>query len=206
MIDRGNAELSEEELKELLGIYQAQIDAGVQTIMISDSSVNGIRMSEHKELLRYLKEDMGFDGFLVTDWNAVKTTSAETYKEKIITVINSGTDMLMEVDSFEEVHRILIDAVYNGDIPQSRIDDAARRIIKVKKEAGLFENPFQEDAVYNEDLSACRSVAYKTLETQKRRDVARVPPLVVYQFLWHQSLRKMSLVYTFSFTSSRTGS
>lgn len=90
MIDRGNAELSEEELKELLGIYQAQIDAGVQTIMISDSSVNGIRMSEHKELLRYLKEDMGFDGFLVTDWNAVKTTSAETYKEKIITVINSG--------------------------------------------------------------------------------------------------------------------
>ena len=133
LIDRGNAELSEEELKELLGIYQAQIDAGVQTIMISDSSVNGIRMSEHKELLRYLKEDMGFDGFLVTDWNAVKTTSAETYKEKIITVINSGTDMLMEVDSFEEVHRILIDAVYNGDIPQSRIDDAARRIIKVKK-------------------------------------------------------------------------
>ena len=56
LIDRGNAELSEEELKELLGIYQAQIDAGVQTIMISDSSVNGIRMSEHKELLRYLKE------------------------------------------------------------------------------------------------------------------------------------------------------
>lgn len=164
MIDRGNAELSEEELKELLGIYQAQIDAGVQTIMISDSSVNGIRMSEHKELLRYLKEDMGFDGFLVTDWNAVKTTSAETYKEKIITVINSGTDMLMEVDSFEEVHRILIDAVYNGDIPQSRIDDAARRIIKVKKEAGLFENPFQEDAVYNEDLSACRSVAEKLVE------------------------------------------
>ena len=54
LIDRGNAELSEEELKELLGIYQAQIDAGVQTIMISDSSVNGIRMSEHKELLRYL--------------------------------------------------------------------------------------------------------------------------------------------------------
>lgn len=131
LIDRGNAELSEEELK---------------------------------ELLRYLKEDMGFDGFLVTDWNAVKTTSAETYKEKIITVINSGTDMLMEVDSFEEVHRILIDAVYNGDIPQSRIDDAARRIIKVKKEAGLFENPFQEDAVYNEDLSACRSVAEKLVE------------------------------------------
>ena len=143
-IDRGDAILSEEEIDELLAVYKAQIDAGVQTIMISDSTVNGVRMCENRELLDRLKKDLGFDGFLLTDWNAIKTASGNSYEEKLIKTVNAGADMLMEVDNFDEVGRILKEAVRSGKIPEERINDAAARIIRVKQRAGLFSDPFKE--------------------------------------------------------------
>ena len=145
LIDRGDAQLSDAEIEELLKVYQAQIDAGVQTIMISHSSLNGVKMHENKEYIMKLKDEMGFEGFIVSDWDAVGNTSASSYKEQIITSVNAGIDMLMETEHFEEARDIIIDAVESGDISQERVDDAVTRIIKVKKNAGLFDDPLLEN-------------------------------------------------------------
>ena len=144
LIDRGDARLSGDEIRELLKVYQAQIDAGVQTIMISHSSVNGVKMHENKEYIMKLKEEMGFEGFIVSDWESVQHISGPSYREQVITSINAGIDMLMEVERFDEAKQIITDAVMSGEISEARVDDAVTRIIKVKKEAGLFEDPFLE--------------------------------------------------------------
>lgn len=145
LMDRGDAELSDDEIAELLAVYQAQIDAGVQTIMISHSSVNGVKMHENAEYIQMLKNEMGFKGFIVSDWNSVQNTSPTTYKEQVITAVNAGIDMLMEVEDFEEAKQIIVKAVENGDISQERIDDAVTRIIQVKLDEGLFADPFCEN-------------------------------------------------------------
>ncbi|MCR4814506.1 MAG: glycoside hydrolase family 3 protein [Lachnospiraceae bacterium] len=145
LIDRGDSVLSDEEIKELLSVYQAQIDAGVQTIMISHSSLNGVKMHENAEYIGYLKNEMGFNGFIVSDWNSVQNTSPETYYEQVVTSVNAGIDMLMEVDTFDEAKYDIINAVNAGDISEERVDDAVTRIIRVKKEAGIFEDPFLEN-------------------------------------------------------------
>ena len=145
LIDRGDSVLTDEEIEAQLKLYQAQIDAGVQTIMISHSSLNGVKMHENKEYIMKLKDEMGFEGFIVSDWNSVQNTSGETYEEQLITSINAGIDMLMEVDTFEDVYNIIIDAVHNGDISEERINDAAERIIRVKLENGIFDDPYMEN-------------------------------------------------------------
>ena len=145
LIDRGDAKLSEAEINELLKIYQAQIDAGVQTIMISHSSLNGVKMHENKEYIMKLKNEMGFKGFIVSDWGSVENITGDSYKEKVIKSVNAGIDMLMETDHFEEVRRIIIDAVNSKEISEERVNDAVARIIKVKMDAGLFNDPMLKD-------------------------------------------------------------
>lgn len=141
LIDRGDAKLTQEQINELLKVYQAQIDAGVQTIMISHSSLNGVKMHENKEYIMKLKNEMGFKGFIVSDWGSVENITGETYKEKVIKSVNSGIDMLMEPDRFEETKEIIIEAVKNSEISEERVNDAVTRIIKVKMGAGLFKDP-----------------------------------------------------------------
>ena len=167
LIDRGDAVLTDAEIEELLSVYQAQIDAGVQTIMISHSSLNGIKMHENAQYIQYLKNEMGFEGFIVSDWNSVQNTSPETYYDQVVTSVNAGIDMLMEVDLFDEAMYDIINAVKAGDITEERIDDAVTRIIRVKKEAGIFEDPFFEnlETVQSETGSAeYRAVAKKLVE------------------------------------------
>ena len=141
LIDRGDAKLTQEQINELLKVYQAQIDAGVQTIMISHSSLNGVKMHENKEYIMKLKNEMGFKGFIVSDWGSVENITGETYKEKVIKSVNSGIDMLMEPDRFEETKEIIIEAVKNSEISEERVNDAVTRIVKVKMGAGLFKDP-----------------------------------------------------------------
>lgn len=145
LIDRGDASLSDDEIAELLQVYQAQIDAGVQTIMITHSSLNGVKMHENTKYIQYLKNEMGFDGFIVSDWNSVQNTSASAYEQQVINCVNAGIDMLMEVEKYEEARQIIIKAVNNGDISQERVDDAVTRIIQVKLDEGIFEDPFCEE-------------------------------------------------------------
>lgn len=144
LMDRGNAKKTEEEIQELLSVYQAQIDAGVQTIMISHSALNGVKMHENAKYIQYLKNEMGFQGFIVSDWNSVQHTSPSTYYEQVVTSINAGIDMLMEVDLFEDARRIIVNAVNAKDISEERVNDAVTRIIQVKLDEGIFNDPFCE--------------------------------------------------------------
>ena len=141
LIDRGDAQLSEAEINELLKVYQAQIDAGVQTIMISHSSLNGVKMHENGEYIMKLKNEMGFKGFIVSDWGSIQNIPAASYEEQVIKSINAGIDMLMETDRYEEAKQIIVAAVGSGKISEDRVNDAVTRIIKVKKDIGLFEDP-----------------------------------------------------------------
>lgn len=146
LIDRGDARLTDDEINELLKVYQAQIDAGIQTVMISHSSLNGVKMHENTTYIMKLKNEMGFEGFIVSDWESVQHISGSSYREQVITSINAGIDMLMEVERFEETRQIIIDAVKSGEISEERVNDAVTRIIRVKREAGLFDDPFLEIA------------------------------------------------------------
>ena len=145
LIDRGDSVLTDEEIDELLSVYQELIDAGAQTIMISHSSVNGLKMHENAEYIQMLKNEMGFDGFIVSDWNSVQNTSPDTYEKQVITSINAGIDMLMEVDRFKHAQVIIVNAVNSGDISEERINDAVTRIIRVKLDAGIFTDPLCEN-------------------------------------------------------------
>lgn len=149
LMDRGDAALSEDEIEGLLSVYRALIDTGVQTIMVSHSSLNGVKMHENAQYIQYLKNEMCFEGFVVSDWNSVQNTSPDTYEEQVITSVNAGIDMLMEVDSFEQARQIIVNAVRNGDITEERINDAVTRIIKVKLDAGIFADPFCENLETN---------------------------------------------------------
>ena len=166
LIDRGDASLSEEEINELLSVYQAQIDAGVQTIMVSYSSLNGVKMHENAEYIWKLKNEMGFEGFVVSDSMAIQYTSPDTYEEQVITAINSGIDMLMEGEKFAQARQIIVDSVENGMITAERVDDAVTRIIKVKKDVGLFDDPFCQNISVNSEVgsSDSRAIAEQLVE------------------------------------------
>ena len=144
IIDRGDARLDDDEINELLNVYRSLIDAGVQTVMISHSSLNGVKMHENKEYIMKLKDEMGFKGFIVSDWGSIQHITGGSYREQVIKSINAGIDMLMETDRFDEAKQIIIEAVGSGDISEERVNDAVTRIIRVKKEAGLFDDPLCE--------------------------------------------------------------
>ncbi len=144
IIDRGDAEMSQEEIDAQLSVYEALIKSGVQVIMISHSSLWGTKMHENAKYLSYLKKDLGFEGFILSDWDSIEKCSGSTIKENVIICINAGIDMLMEADRYEECKGYIIEAVKEGAISEERINDAVARIIKVKMDAGLFEDPFLE--------------------------------------------------------------
>ena len=167
LIDRGDAQLSEDEINELLKVYQAQIDAGVQTIMISHSSLNGVKMHENKEYIMKLKDEMGFKGFIASDWGSVQHISGSSFREQVIKSVNAGIDMLMETDRFAEVIQIIIEAADSCEIPEDRINDAVTRIIRVKKDAGLFDDPMLKDMKTVQTVTGSpeyRKVAEKLVE------------------------------------------
>ena len=167
LIDRGNATLSDEEIEQLLSVYQAQIDAGVQTVMISFSSLNGVKMHENKAYIDLLKNEMGFQGFIVSDWEAVSQTSPSNYYDQVVAVVNAGVDMLMEADHFREARAVIINAVKTGRISEKRIDDAVTRIIRVKMNAGVLEDPLCENLVTAQQATGSaeyRAVAEEAVE------------------------------------------
>ena len=166
-LDRGNSELTENEINELIKVYQAQIDAGVQTIMVSFSALNGKQMHEYGEYIMKLKNEMGFEGFIISDYEGSQRTSPATYEEQIILGVNSGIDMFMEVTRFDEAMQSIVNGVKDGRITEERLNDAVTRIIKVKKEAGLFDDPFFENIETKQsDVGSAeyRAVAEKLVE------------------------------------------
>ncbi len=144
LIDRGDATLTDAQIEELLSVYQALIDLGAQTIMISHSSVNGVKMHENEEYIMKLKNEMGFTGFIVSDWESIHNITGNSLDEQVVTAINSGIDMLMEPEQYEQCRTIIVQAVKDGRIAPERVIDAATRIIRVKQNTGIFEDPMME--------------------------------------------------------------
>jgi beta-glucosidase len=139
-LEGGNTSLNREEiLSQLLPPYQAAVDQGVGAIMTSFNTVDGILMHAHKELITdMLKGTMQFDGIVVSDWKGYSRFGE-------IDIINAGIDMVMAVDGdLEAYHPGLKKAIQDGTVPQQRIDDAVRRILRQKFRLGLFDHPFPD--------------------------------------------------------------
>ncbi|GAB4278314.1 MAG: hypothetical protein Kow0080_29860 [Candidatus Promineifilaceae bacterium] len=142
-IDQGVTEVDEETLRAVhLPPYQAVIEAGARSIMISYSSWGGMKMHAQRYLIMdVLRGELGFDGFIVSDWGGVDQISGNYY-EAVVTAVNAGIDMNMVPYDYKRFIKTVTEAVENGDISQERIDDAVRHILTVKFELGLFEHPF----------------------------------------------------------------
>jgi len=141
ILNEGDARISQGELDSLhMPPYLASVAAGVGTLMASYSSFNGVKMHAHKALLTdSLKTDFAFDGFVVSDWLAVEQLKG-TFSEQVATAINAGIDMSMEPKRDTLFISTLTALAGSGGVPQSRIDDAVRRILRVKFRQGLFES------------------------------------------------------------------
>lgn len=166
-IDQGNAVGDEAVLRKFfLPPYEAAIKAGAKSIMVSYSSWNGTKMHANKHLLTdVLKGELGFQGFLVSDWAAIDQISPN-YKDDVCTSINAGVDMVMipygpgHDNNYVEFIKDLKKLVAAKRVPLARIDDAVRRILRVKVELGLFEHPYGDPELVSEIGSpAHRAVA-----------------------------------------------
>jgi beta-glucosidase len=160
-LDQGDLQVDEATLRALyLPPYKAAIDAGAQSIMVSFSSWNGVKMHAQKHLLTdVLKSELGFQGFVVSDWAGIDQIS-RNYDDAIVTSINAGLDMIMVPDKYPAFIDGLTRAVNSGRVPTSRIDDAVRRILTVKMELGLFERPMSDPAtLFNVGSDAHRQLA-----------------------------------------------
>lgn len=139
-IDRGNNKSSERGLFVTHGQgYVSALEAGVQTVMASYNSWQGVKMHGQRHLLTdVLKNRMGFDGIVVSDWDGVDEVQG-CAKDRCAQAINAGIDMIMVPDQWKAFLQNTVSQVRAGDIPMSRIDDAVTRILRVKLRAGLFE-------------------------------------------------------------------
>jgi beta-glucosidase len=148
VIDQGVTEVSEAVLRAVhLPPFIAAIEAGARNIMVSLSSWGSLRMHAHHYLLtEVLKGELGFSGFLVSDWQAVDYIHPDYYSA-VVTSINAGVDMVMVPYEGLRFVNNLTRAVENGDVPLARIEDAVRRILAVKFELGLFEQPFGDGSL-----------------------------------------------------------
>ncbi|MBR5019284.1 MAG: glycoside hydrolase family 3 C-terminal domain-containing protein [Bacteroidales bacterium] len=126
--------------------FKECVEAGALTIMVNSASINGVPTHANRELLTgWLKEELGWDGMLVTDWADIdnlfnRDHVAADKREAVALGINAGIDMIMDPYDPECVN-VIVDLAEKGDIPMSRIDDAVRRVLRVKARLGLFDNP-----------------------------------------------------------------
>lgn len=160
--DQGNTEVSEEVLRDLhMAGYLDAIDAKVGSIMASYSSWNGQKMHGNAYLLTdVLKDELGFEGFIVSDWAGVDQIAGD-YREAVKKAINAGIDMVMVPDRYIYFISILKSLVEDNEVNQERIDDAVRRILKQKFLLNLFEEPMT-----NPEMAA-------DFGSEAHRDVAR---------------------------------
>ncbi|UYC10391.1 exo 1,3/1,4-beta-D-glucan glucohydrolase [Xanthomonas sp. CFBP 8445] len=138
--DQGDTRISEQQLRDIHGAgYPPAIAAGAQTVMASFNSFNGVKMHGNTVMLTdVLKGQMHFGGFVVGDWNGHAQVPG-CRKDDCPAAFNAGVDMLMAPDSWKGVYENALKAVKSGQIPMARLDDAVRRILRVKLRLGLFE-------------------------------------------------------------------
>ena len=160
-LDQGDMRSDETVLREVhLPPYRAAIAAGALSIMVSYSSWNGEKLHGHRYLVTdVLKNELAFAGFVVSDWLAVSQLDPN-FETAVCLAINAGLDMVMVPFEYERFILAVQAGADAGNIPASRIDDACRRILRVKAALGLFDNPFGEPTLLPEVGSAAhRAVA-----------------------------------------------
>ncbi|MDE2859734.1 MAG: glycoside hydrolase family 3 C-terminal domain-containing protein [Chloroflexota bacterium] len=164
-IDQGDAPIDEASLRAThLPPYQAAIAAGARTVMASYSSWDGEKLHAHRYLLRdLLKGELGFQGFVVTDWMAINQLDPD-YQQCVVQALRAGIDMVMVPYDFRRFIATLKRAVEQGDVAQERIDDAVRRILRVKLALGLFDQPIGDKSLLESlGRAAHRQVAREAL-------------------------------------------
>ena len=164
-LDQGDTRVDEATLRRVhLPGYVAAIRAGVGSIMPSYSSWNGVKCSASKRLLtEILKNELGFEGFLISDYNAIDQLSKD-FKEAVEITVNAGMDMAMEPKRYREFYTDLKALVQEGKVPMTRIDDAVTRILRVKFAMGMMDK--------NRSYLADRSLQ-KSFGSPEHRAVAR---------------------------------
>ena len=162
--DQGDSLVTEKELADIHGAgYKAAIDAGTQSIMASYNSWHGVKMHANKGLLTdVLKDHMGFDGFIMVDWLAHGQIPGCT-KSDCPAAFNAGLDIYNQPQDWKLMYSNLVREVGDGTIPKARLDDAVRRILRVKFRMGVFD----------EARPADRPDTWKPIGTPEHRAVAR---------------------------------
>lgn len=143
--DQGNVITDEQTIRQLhLQGFISAINAGVKSIMISYSSINGQKMHGNKYWITdVLKTELGFKGFVVSDWQGIDQLPGD-YKSDIQNSINAGIDMVMVPNNYKDFIQYLKELNTEGKVSIERINDAVKRILTVKFELGLFEKPFTD--------------------------------------------------------------
>ena len=151
-IDRGNVQISDSLIRiKYLPPYQKAIDAGVGTIMASFNSINDLKCHANGYLFNdLLKGEMGFDGFVISDWQGIDEIPGD-YKSDIVKSINAGLDMIMVPGNvkgggqhYKTFIKLFKEAVDEGLILEERLDDAVRRILRIKFRSGLMDSPMAD--------------------------------------------------------------
>ena len=160
--DQGDTVMTEKEFRAIhIRPYQDAIEAGSGSIMASFSSWNGEKIHGHRYLLTdVLRDEMQFEGFIVSDWAAVKQLPG-TPKEQLEAVINAGIDMVMIPDDYMQFISVLSALVKEGLVSEARIDEAVRKILTAKFALGLFETPLADTSLVEK------------IGAQEHRDLAR---------------------------------
>jgi beta-glucosidase len=161
MLDQGDTLVDEAALRELyLPPYQAVVKAGALSVMPSFSSWNGAKMHGNSYLLTdVLKKELGFNGFVISDWDASTQLPGDAYSQ-VVQAVNAGVDMYMG-PQWRDFYSQLQQAVKRGDVSMSRIDDAVSRILRAKFTLGLFEHPYADPE------------AFKRIGSPEHRELAR---------------------------------
>ncbi|VBB43693.1 Beta-glucosidase BoGH3B [uncultured Paludibacter sp.] len=152
--DRTPAVISESDLREkFFEPFRAAVEAGALSVMINSGIINGVSThSDSRLITKWLKEDLNFDGVVVTDWADLpnlftRDHIAKNYTEAVKIAINAGIDMVMEPYHLQFCDTLLYLAK-NGEVPKERIDDAVRRVLRMKFRLGLFERPYWSRTEY----------------------------------------------------------
>lgn len=161
-IEEGNITLDEQALRGThLTPFHKAVTEGVQTIMVGTAAWNGIKNPSNQYLLTdVLKKELGFSGFIVSDWYAVYILDNDRYRS-LVMAINAGVDMVMTPFEYKDFVSNMQAAIHNGDISRDRLDDAVRRILTVKFKTGLFDRP------------AATANGLSVIGNQKHKELAR---------------------------------
>lgn len=180
--DRTPAVISESDLREKFfePFRAAIVEGGALSLMVNSGIINGVSThADYRLLTEWVKKDLNFDGVIVTDWADVQNLLSRDrvaidYKEAVKTAINAGIDLVMEPYNLKFCPT-LVELVNEGEVPMSRIDDAVRRVLRLKFRLGLFENPYRSLAEYpgfgsKEHEAAAKAAADESITLLKNED------------------------------------